>query len=27
MVTEGGWLTDVWKAITGAPVRSVGHGS
>jgi len=25
MVTEGGWFPEVWKAITGAPTKSVRH--
>lgn len=25
MVTESGWFTEVWKAITGAPAVTIHH--
>lgn len=25
MVTEGGWFPEVWKALTGAPTKTIRH--
>jgi hypothetical protein len=27
MITQGGWHTDVWAALTGAPTFNIAHSS